>query len=214
MIEFDKVNFFYEGADTEGALHDFSLKIREGECVLICGPSGCGKTTVARMVNGLIPHYYEGTMEGKVTVAGEVVADKELYEIAQKVGTVFQNPRSQFFCVDTTSELAFGLENQGRNPDEIEKRMEHTVNKAKLQKLMDRNLFHLSGGEKQKLACGSVMTSDTEIVVLDEPSANLDYTAMADLCTMLDIWKREKKTVCRGKGDRPYLQKSWFLWLV
>lgn len=207
MIEFDKVNFSYEGADMEGALHDFSLKIREGECVLICGPSGCGKTTVARMVNGLIPHYYEGTMDGKVTVAGEVVADKELYEIAQKVGSVFQNPRSQFFCVDTTSELAFSLENQGRNPEEIEKRIENTVNKAKLQKLMDRNIFHLSGGEKQKLACGSVMTSDTEIVVLDEPSANLDYTAMADLCIMLDIWKREKKTILIAEHRLSYCLK-------
>lgn len=195
MIVFDKVNFLYEGESKKGALHDFSLQIKKGECVLICGPSGCGKTTVARMVNGLIPHYYEGTMEGKVSIAGESVGEKALYDMAKKVGTVFQNPRAQFFCVDTNSELAFGCENQGMKVEEIEERMAHTVAKANLDKLMDRNLFQLSGGEKQKIACGSVMTSDPEIIVLDEPSANLDYNAISDLCKMLELWKSENKTI-------------------
>ncbi|MBQ8597532.1 MAG: energy-coupling factor ABC transporter ATP-binding protein [Lachnospiraceae bacterium] len=195
MIVFDKVNFTYEGEAVKGAVHDFSLYIPKGECVLICGPSGCGKTTVARMVNGLIPHYYEGKMEGTVSVAGEVVGEKELYDMAQKVGTVFQNPRSQFFCVDTTSELAFGCENQGLSIPEIEKRLENTITKANLSKLMDRNIFKLSGGEKQKLACGSVMTANPQVIVLDEPSANLDYDAIYDLRKMLEIWKREGKTI-------------------
>ena len=195
MIVFDKVNFTYEGEAVKGAVRDFSLYIPKGECVLICGPSGCGKTTVTRMVNGLIPHYYEGKMEGTVSVAGEVVGEKELYDMAQKVGTVFQNPRSQFFCVDTTSELAFGCENQGLSIAEIEKRLENTITKANLSKLMDRNIFKLSGGEKQKLACGSVMTANPQVIVLDEPSANLDYDAIYDLRKILEIWKREGKTI-------------------
>lgn len=207
MIIFDKVNFFYDGETEKGALHDFSLTIPEGECVLLCGPSGCGKTTVARMVNGLIPHYYEGTMEGTVSVAGESIGEKELYEIAYDVGTVFQNPRSQFFCVDTTSELAFGCENRGMQVEEIEERIEQTVKKANLEKLMDRNIFKLSGGEKQKIACGSVMTSNPEIIVLDEPSANLDYAAIEDLCSMIEVWKREKKTILIAEHRLSYCLK-------
>lgn len=195
MIVFEQVNFRYEGEQEKGALHQFSLHIPKGECVLICGPSGCGKTTVTRMVNGLIPHYYEGNMEGVVSVDGENVREKELYDIGKKVGTVFQNPRSQFFCVDTTGELAFGCENQGMKEEEIEERIKNTVSKASLEKLMDRNIFKLSGGEKQKIACGSVMTTNPEVIVLDEPSANLDYKATKDLCRMLAIWKEEKKTI-------------------
>ncbi len=195
MIVFEQVNFRYEGDCEKGALHQFSLHIPKGECVLICGPSGCGKTTVTRMVNGLIPHYYEGNIEGVVSVAGENVGEKELYDIAKKVGTVFQNPRSQFFCVDTTGELAFGCENQGMKEEEIEERIKSTVSKASLEKLMDRNIFKLSGGEKQKIACGSVMTANPEVIVLDEPSANLDYEATEDLRRMIAIWKSEKKTI-------------------
>lgn len=195
MVVFEQVNFRYEGEKEKGALHQFSLHIPKGECVLLCGPSGCGKTTVTRMVNGLIPHYYEGNMEGVVSVDGENVREKELYDIGKKVGTVFQNPRSQFFCVDTTGELAFGCENQGMKEEEIEERIKNTVSKASLEKLMDRNIFKLSGGEKQKIACGSVMTANPEVIVLDEPSANLDYEATKDLCRMLAIWKEEKKTI-------------------
>lgn len=96
MIQLENVNFTYNNSD-KGALKDVSITIGSGECVLLCGESGCGKTTITRMLNGLIPHFYEGEMHGKVTVCGMDVQKEEIYNISQKVGSVFQNPRSQFF---------------------------------------------------------------------------------------------------------------------
>ena len=195
MIEFDKVSFRYNAEQEKGSIDNFSLRIKDGECILLCGPSGCGKTTVIRMINGLIPHFYEGELKGKVRVGGKNIEEEELYSIAQIVGTVFQNPRSQFFNVDTTSELPFGCENMGLPEKDIQERMQYTIKYADIKKLMDRNIFKLSGGEKQKIACASVMTSSPDVIVLDEPSANLDYDAIKDLQKMLSIWKKEGKTI-------------------
>ena len=112
MIQLSNVNFKYNNS-SRGALCDISLDIHKGECVLLCGDSGCGKTTVTRLINGLIPHFYEGELTGSVRVCGMNVPEEEIYTVSRKVGSVFQNPRSQFFCLDTSNELAFGCENLG-----------------------------------------------------------------------------------------------------
>lgn len=120
MIEIEDVSFGYN--NEHGALKNITLTIHKGECVLLCGESGCGKTTVTKLINGLIPHFTEKcVLSGKVTVAGEDVAGTELYKLALTTGSVFQNPKSQFFNLDTDSELAFGLENEGAAPEIIEK---------------------------------------------------------------------------------------------
>ena len=106
MIQLENVSFTYDNADSD-SLHDVSLQIKQGECVLLCGQSGCGKTTLTRLINGLIPHFYEGVISGKIRVGGFDIANTELYTIARTVGSVFQNPRSQFFCVDTTGGNCF-----------------------------------------------------------------------------------------------------------
>ena len=113
MIRFDKVSFTYQESLQNGGLRDVDLTINKGECVLLCGRSGCGKTTLTRLLNGLIPNYYEGRLEGRVFIDGKSIVEKPLYEIASLTGSVFQNPRSQFFAVDTNSELAFGCERSG-----------------------------------------------------------------------------------------------------
>ena len=110
MIEFENVSFSYTGQE-HGGLHDINLKISDGECVLFCGRSGCGKTTITRLVNGLIPQFYQGELHGRVLVDGQEISNIPMYQIAAKVGSVFQNPRTQFFNVDTDSEIAFGIEN-------------------------------------------------------------------------------------------------------
>ena len=194
MIEIRNVSFTHEYAEAP-SLQDVSLTIPDGQCVLVCGESGSGKTTLTRLINGLIPHYYEGTMTGQVLVEGRDVSQTELYDLAPLVGSVFQNPRSQFFCVDTTSELAFGCENCGMPEQEILTRIDETVSEMKLAKLMDRNIFELSGGEKQKIACGSVAALRPNIVVLDEPTSNLDVCAIEDLKQTIALWKSQGKTV-------------------
>ena len=146
-------------------------------------------------MNGLIPHYYEGELKGDVLVKGLNVKQEELYDTARIVGSVFQNPRSQFFCVDTTSEIAFGCENMGLPEQEIRERMRQTVRELNMEQLLERDIFELSGGEKQKVACASVSALHPEVFVLDEPTSNLDVNAIEDLKKTLMFWKSEGKTI-------------------
>ena len=215
MIELKNVTFTYScGQEVErkeienssnGSLNDISLIINDGEFVLLTGGSGCGKTTILRLINGLIPNFFEGKLAGKVTVNEKDVSKQELYETSKTVSTVFQNPCSQFFNVDTTSELAFACENQGLPEEEILTRIKETVSELNLESLMNKSLFNLSGGQKQKIACASVAVTGNKIVLLDEPSANLDLQSIAELSTLLKKWKEEKKTVIVAEHRISYL---------
>ena len=219
MIELENVTFTYNsgegiergaagGLDEEisnGSLHNINLKINEGEFVLLTGGSGCGKTTILRLINGLIPNFFGGDLQGTVIVDGADVTHAELYDTAKNVSTVFQNPRSQFFNVDTTSELAFACENQGMEEREILRRIDETVNKLHLESLMGRSLFQLSGGQKQKIACVSVAVTGNKIILLDEPSANLDLKTIEELREILKKWKSEGKTIVVAEHRISYL---------
>lgn len=213
MIELKNVNFRYANANIEesqsdslgGQIRNINLTFNEGECVLLTGSSGCGKTTILRLINGLIPNFYEGELEGQVLINGKNVSEQELYDTGKIVGSVFQNPKSQFFNVDTNSELAFALENQGKPAEEILRRVKENVEKFSLQPLMNQSLFKLSGGQKQKIACASVAVSEPEIFVLDEPSANLDTPSTNQLKEMIKIWKADGKTVIISEHRISYL---------
>ncbi len=203
MIRFDHVSFQY--TKEQESLRGIDLTVNEGDVVLVCGPSGCGKSTLVRCVNGLIPHFYQGQLTGSVTVNEIDVSQTTLRKISRYVGTVFQNPRSQFFNVDTTSELAFGCENFGLSPDEIEQRINETVNRHDLCSLMGRSIFKLSGGEKQKIACASIAVEPVDIIILDEPSANLDHKGICELQKMIGAWKEEHKTILIAEHRISYL---------
>ncbi|MCR4960948.1 MAG: energy-coupling factor ABC transporter ATP-binding protein [Lachnospiraceae bacterium] len=203
MICFENVSFKY--TKEQESLKNINLTVNDGDVVLVCGPSGCGKSTLVRCVNGLIPHFYHGELTGKVTVGDIDVSQTTLRKLSRHVGTVFQNPRSQFFNVDTTSELAFGCENFGMDPGEIEERINRMVNRHDLSKLMDRSIFKLSGGEKQKIACASIAVEPVDVIILDEPSANLDYKGICELQKMIAAWKEEHKTVLIAEHRIAYL---------
>ena len=164
MIRFKKVSFHYGGENGTGeGVDNLDLTIRSGEVVVLCGPSGCGKTTVTRLINGLAPHFFPGELLGEVWVDDLCVSTAPLSETSKRVGSVFQNPKSQFFNVDSTGELVFGCENQGMAREEIRHRLDKTVEDMKLSNLLGRNIFELSGGEKQQIACGSVYTAQPEV---------------------------------------------------
>ena len=206
MVELKNVSFRY-GSENAECMYASSLKniVKTGECVLLTGPSGCGKTTILRLINGLIPHFYPGALSGDILIDGGSVKERELYDTALIIGTVFQNPRTQFYNVDTTGELAFGCENRGLPEQEIYTRIDRTVAHFRMASLMDRNIFRLSDGEKQKIACASVNVSKPKIILLDEPSANLDYTATLMLRELILRWKAEGKTIIAAEHRIAYL---------
>ncbi len=196
MIRFKDLSFRYKGNKTEkGDPEHIDLEIKTGEFVVLTGESGCGKTTFTRLLNGLVPHYYHGEITGQLEMDGEDVLKKSISDLGRKVGSVFQNPRSQFFNVDTDSELAFAAENIAMDPEEIRERIEEVSADLGLDGLRGRSLFELSGGEKQRIACGSVAVMHPDTVVLDEPSSNLDRESIKKLREILCRWKNEGKTV-------------------
>ena len=140
-------------------------------------------------------------MEGSVSVAGYDIEKTELYELAGVVGTVFQNPRSQFFSVDTDGEIVFGPENIGMEAGKIKRRKQSIVSEMHIEKLMGRSLFELSGGEKQSIACASVAALMPEIILLDEPSSNLDQEAIRSLREVIKRWmNRGRRSLFRNIG--------------
>ncbi len=193
MIECQDVSFSYPAStlpDSErqagGALKHISCTIEDGSFVLLCGTSGCGKTTMTRLFNGLIPHYHEGTYTGSVYLDGKDTRDLSLFDISLKVGSVFQNPRSQFFNVDTTSELAFGPENHGIAEDLVRDRVKRVAAQLKLEPLLDRSIFSLSGGQKQRVAVASAIASERPLILFDEPTSGLDLFHMRQVANVVN----------------------------
>ena len=140
VIEFDNVSFSY-GTQTERSLSNINIKIKEGEFVLVTGQSGSGKTTVTRLINGLIPHFFEGVLTGSVKVIGDDIKNVTPGEMGKNTAYIFQNPRSQFFTTNSTNEVAFALENYGIDRDEMIDRVNCSFHDFEAENLMDRDMF-------------------------------------------------------------------------
>ena len=194
MITFDNFSFRYEERD-KFTLKDLNLTIQTGEFVLFTGRSGCGKTTLIRCLNGLIPHFYPGESKGDILLDGHSLLELKPSDLAGKVGTVFQDPRSQFFMTDTTRELAFGCENMGYSREETVDRIAKAVLDLELSDYLNRSIFDLSSGEKQQIAIGSVYALLPKVYIFDEPSANLDYAATKRLAETMKRLKADGYTI-------------------
>ena len=193
-IVLDQVTFQYAGRD-DTAIQGVNLDIHEGEFLLLTGRSGCGKTTIARLINGLVPHFHEGELDGAARIGGTDTRELDIGEIGKLVGSVFQDPRSQFFMTDTTGEVAFGCVNAGLPRAEVLERVEDAFRRMGIQHLRDRSVFGLSSGEMQMVAIASCYAMGPSVYVFDEPSANLDMEAVEALRRALSELKREGKTV-------------------
>jgi len=187
IVEVRSLSYTYPGS-TKPTLTNVNLSVEEGEFILLTGPSGCGKTTLCRCLNGLIPNSYGGEFNGQVIVDGLVTTEHPVYEIAQHVGLVFQNPENELFCTSVEREVAFGPENLALPREEVRKRVEESLAMVGISHLRDKSPEELSGGEQQKVAIAALLAMKPKILVLDEPTANLDpASAQSVLNTLLKL---------------------------
>ncbi len=166
MIELKNVSFQYEGS--EEGVWDVNLSIEQGECVVLTGVSGCGKTTLTRLMNGLAPSYFAGSLSGSICIDDRAITGMAAWEIGKTVGSVFQNPKSQFFSSELAGEVAFGCENYGLPREEIQKRTDESIETFSLSSVRKRPLDVLSSGEKQRVAIASVYAARPKVFVCDE----------------------------------------------
>lgn len=173
VIETKGLTYTYQGA-TKPSIQDVSIKIEKGEFVILTGPSGCGKTTLCRCFNGLIPHFYNGMLQGTIEVAKLNVTKHQIHELALHVGFVFQNPENQLFALSVEKDVAFALENLGTPREEMWKRVEWALKTVGAYEFRERAPHELSGGQQQRVAIASVLAMQPSVMVLDEPTSFLD----------------------------------------
>lgn len=200
-----KIDFSYE-SNKEKALNNVIGSISKGKCVVLCGESGSGKSTLLKCLNHLIPEFYDGVFNGHILVNSEDIDGKNIGEVGEAISSVFQDPRSQFFTMESDTEISFGLENKGLAPEVIRKRTKEAFSKFGLEYLENREVFKLSSGERQLIAIMAAWAMDTDIILLDEPTANLDYLAIKKLKEILLLLKKEGKTLIISEHRLYYLR--------
>jgi energy-coupling factor transport system ATP-binding protein len=181
----------------EQALCDLSFQVAKGECIGIIGANGSGKSTLCYALMGLVPHFYHGTIQGDVWIEGVNVPDADMGEMSKQVGLVFQNPINQFSGAKVTveDEIAFGLENLGFDRETMVERIEWVTDLLGISALKDRNPYQLSGGQMQRVAIASILALKSQVVVLDEPTSQLDPFGTAEVFAAIDTLRAEGITV-------------------
>ena len=203
MIKLKDVCFQYE--KTGDRVSNINLEIQKGEFIVLIGTSGSGKTTVTRIINGLAPYFYEGDLSGRVEIDEKDAASLSMWERGKLVGSIFQDPKSQFFSKQVDGEIAFGCENYGLQTEEMIERVNSAIGVMNMESLRKRDLFTLSNGERQKTAIASIWAVSPKVYVFDEPSSNLDTEGTACLATVMRRLKDSGCTIIVAEHRLYYL---------
>ena len=206
MLEFRNVSFTYENSE-ERVLDNVSFRINKGECVLLTGVSGSGKSTIVHLINGLIPTLYEGELSGEIFYNATNLRSINTYDIAKDIGYVSQDPRGHFFTTNTTSELVFAMENFGIPLEKMKKRYSAIVELLELEEIVNKNILYISSGERQKIAIGCSLTLMPKVIILDEPSSNLDFHMTKKLTILIEKLKNKGYTIIIAEHRIHYIQK-------
>ena len=191
LLEFKNFGFKYN-AQQKPTLYDISLTVRRGERILICGPSGCGKSTLVHCINGLIPFSYKGEMTGSLTVKGRETKELSLFDLSKSVGTVLQDSDAQFVGLTVAEDIAFALENDCIPDPELHDRVLKVAKLVNVQDFLSHAPGELSGGQKQRVSMAGVLVDDVDILLFDEPLANLDPATGKQAMELID--EMQKKT--------------------
>ncbi|MHC1604468.1 MAG: energy-coupling factor ABC transporter ATP-binding protein [Candidatus Methanofastidiosia archaeon] len=189
------LTFKYAGSKYN-ILNDISFNVEKGEFIGIIGPSGCGKSTLCFALNGIIPHTISGDISGSIEIFGKDTQKNKTHQLARDIGIVLQNPDSQLFAMSVEEELAFGPENLGVNPEEIQERIDWALSVVRMEKYRDTFPFHLSGGQKQRIAIAASLTMMPNILILDEPTSQLDPKGKKDVFKVIkNLHDKEDMTI-------------------
>jgi len=196
LIEINDLSYRYPTGD-DFSLKNINLKIEKGEFVAVIGANGSGKTTLCNAIRGFVPMFYKGDYFGKVLIDGEDITNFSMGELAVKIGYIFQNPFNQISYIKETvfDEIAFGLENLGLPKQEILDRIERIIAQLGIEALKDKNPFELSGGQQQRVALASILVMEPEILVIDEPTSQLDPLGTDQVFYIINLIKQSGKTV-------------------
>ncbi|MDR2799888.1 MAG: energy-coupling factor ABC transporter ATP-binding protein, partial [Desulfovibrio sp.] len=189
MLSFSSVTYSYPNAQTP-AVRDVSFSVAPGEAVLCTGRSGCGKSTLIRLANGLAPDYLRGSFQGAVRVDKKSTLDLSPANLAACAGTLFQDPERQFFALKVRADLALGLQWRGHSPEKVREAVSAGAKLMGIEDLMERSIFELSEGQKQKVALAGLLALKPGLLLLDEPSANLDPESVRELADTLLTLKK------------------------
>ena len=195
-FKIENVNYKYP-LEEKQALKNINIEIKKGEFWAVIGKNGSGKTTFCNMLRRFVPDFYKGELTGKITLEDKELKDYSQKELVQKIGFVFQNPFTQISGVKDTvfEEIAYGLENLGLDKEEIISRVEKILKLLEIEKLRDRNPYDLSGGQKQRVALASIIAMNPDILVIDEPTSQLDPKGTEDIFKIINLMANEGKTI-------------------
>ncbi|RJE83907.1 ABC transporter ATP-binding protein [Paenibacillus sp. 1011MAR3C5] len=196
IITIKNLSYQYPISETD-ALKDVNVTIEKGKLYALVGANGGGKTTLCNVIRGFIPHFYKGDLRGEVLIEGKDIREWELGELSQKIGYVFQNPFTQISGVkdNVFEEIAFGLENLGMEPELIRAKVAEVIRMLGIDYLRDKNPFELSGGQKQRVALASIIVMEPDVLVIDEPTSQLDPKGTEEVFKIIELMKKKGKTI-------------------